>query len=553
MILCARCVIYRNCGQLIFTVQNIILDRGVFSEFDRLRVRLTFVRQETHMSDITERIARLSPEKLALLNKRNEKALASLRLKKTSHTSPTQSIPQRKDFSPTRLSITQEQDWARVHLELDETFSCVHALRVKGSLKVATLEQVLNEIIRRHEILRTTFTISNGSPVQVILPRLTLKLPLIVLNERSESDREARIQNLILEKMQQRFDLNQEPLIDVALYRLDHDEHALLLTRPHMLMDGWSSGTLLREVLILYDAYSSDSPSPLPEPTLQYADYACWQRQWLQSEEASKHLVYWKQKLKGATPIINLPYDRPRPDRGSLSPTAARALLLPLTLSEAIADMNRREGVTPFMTIMTTFLALLHRYTKQDDLCVSTYTAGRNRSELEPLLGTFVNTLVLRTNVSDDASFRELLRQVREVTIEAFAHEVPFSTVADVLQLNYQSGSPHPLTEVHCRYSSSAMAGVGARVRHETNRTKGINMAAGLAISRIEYDYTTPQLNDLTLYAQDNPDGIYLSFDYATEWFDASTIDRLLRDLQCFLEGVVQDPQRRIASLKLSI
>jgi hypothetical protein len=507
------------------------------------------------MSDFTKRLADLSPEKRALLLQRQEKALAATRQKTTSGMATTQTISRRNDSAPPPLSLAQEEWWNRVHLKPDDPWGCSAGVRIKGALKVEALEHSLNEIIRRHEPLRTTFTDKGGTLVQIIAPVTPRRLPVIDLSTLAEEEREPEVERQALEQVKQPFNLERGPLFQVTLYRLDDEDHAVLLTRHRMILDGWSSGVLLREMMVLYMAFSAGRPSPLPELPIQFSDFTSWQRQWLHSAEGEAGLAYWKRKLRGATPIINLPYDRPRPARHVVSPTSGTGWTLPATLSESVMTMTRGEGVTLFMTMLATFYALLHRLTGQEDLCVATYSASRNRPETESLLGVFLNTVVLRTKMSGETRFRELLQQVKEVTLEAFQHqEIPFSRVANALYPDYDRGSSHPLTRVRCRYGSSAMVGVGAKLRHGTdNKTKGINMPLpqGLSFSRIEIHHLVSHTEDLGLGSQDEPNGIGVSLDYATDWFDDSTIERMLQQMQSFLEVIVRDPDQPLAALPL--
>lgn len=507
------------------------------------------------MSDSTNHAAELSAAKQALLARRRERALAAIGRGQDAGITLAQPIPRRKDAADPPLSYGQEDWWAKVQLKPDDPWGCIIGLRIKGPLRVEVFEHSLDEIMRRHEPLRTTFAVKDDRPVQIIAPPSPFRLRVVDLTGFEESAREQEVQRQAVAQAEQRFDLARGPLFQVTLYRLADEEYVVLLTRHRMLLDGWSSGVLLRELLSLYNAFSAERPSPLPELPIQFADYVCWQRRWLRSAEGAEHLAYWKRQLAGATPVRNLPYDRPRPGGHTVSSSKGQYLILSEALSEAAQALSRREGVTLFMTALATFFALLHRYTGQGDLCIATSAASRTRSETEPLVGVFLNTLVLRARMSGDTTFRELLRHVREVTTDAFAHqEVPFAQVADAVAPDTSAGYAHPLTRVRCRYESSAVVGVGAKLRHGAgNKTKGLNMAlpAGLTFGRFDFDYTVSFPDDLSLGVQDSPGGISLSMDYAAEWFEAATVMRILQDFQSFLEAVVPDPHQPLAAVPL--
>ncbi|MFB3092706.1 MAG: condensation domain-containing protein, partial [Dehalococcoidia bacterium] len=325
------------------------------------------------------------------------------------------------------LSFAQQRLW---FLEQWEPNSSIYnvpvALRLTGPLNVAALEQSLNEISRRHEALRTTFSVVDGQPAQVIAPKLNLTLPVLDLRELTEIERDAEVQRLVVEEAQAPFDLAQGPLLRASLLRLGQEEHVLMLTMHHVVSDGWSLNVLFRETTTLYQAFSTGEPSPLPEIPIQYADFALWQRQWLQGEELESQLAYWKEQLDGIPPVLELPTDRPRPAVETFR-GAQQFLLLPDALTRSLKALSQREEVTLFMTLLAAFQTLLHRYTGQDDILVGFPIANRNRAEIEGLIGFFVNTLVLRTDLSGEPTFRELLGRVREVALDAYTHQdLPF-------------------------------------------------------------------------------------------------------------------------------
>ena len=279
------------------------------------------------------------------------------------------------------------------------------ALRLKGSLDVEALEQSLNEIIRRHESLRTIFSMLEGEPVQVIAPSCRVLLAVLDLTDHLEGEREAKARQLANEEARQPFDLAQGPLFRSKLLRLGEDDHVLLLTMHHIVSDGWSMGVLYRELSVLYDAFRYGKRSPLSDLPIQYADYAVWQRQWLQGEVLEGQLSYWKKQLEGIPAVLNLPTDRQRPAVQSFRGNR-QSIELSRELTQGLKALSRKEGVTLFMTLLAAFQTLLYRYTGQEDVVVGSPIANRNRSEIEGLIGFFVNTLVLRSNLLVIPTFR---------------------------------------------------------------------------------------------------------------------------------------------------
>ena len=309
-------------------------------------------------------------------------------------------------------SFAQRRLWFLNQLEPGSpVYNMVEAIRLRGPLRATVLEQCLNEIGRRHEALRTTFSIFDGQPVQVIAPKLNLRLKIVEIQDLPETERLASARRLAAEEAQYPFDLEAGPLLRTTLLRLDH-----------------------QELSALYPAISNGVPSPLPELTIQYADYAVWQQRWLQGEALQAQINYWRTQLAGAAPNLKIPADRALP--ANLGQRGARqSLVLPKSLSEAIKDLGHRHSATLFMTMLAGFKILLYRYTGQADIIVGSPIAGRSRSEIEGLIGFFVNTLVLRTKLSGSLTFGALLAQVRQTALAAFAHQdVPFEKLVEELQ-----------------------------------------------------------------------------------------------------------------------
>src|ERR687886_738282 len=433
------------------------------------------------------------------------------------------------------LSFAQARLWFLEQLEPGSyAYNIPAAVRLTGSLHVAALQQSLDEIVQRHEALRTTFAMVNGEPIQVIAPVLALTLPLVDLRELPQAQQEASVERLATEEAMRPFDLAQGPLLRATLLQLGQAEPVLLLVMHHIVSDGWSMGVLIRELAALYEAFSMGKPSPLPELPIQYADFAHWQRQWLQGEVLAAQLSYWQQQLAGAPSLLELPTDRPRPAVQTFR-GAAQSLALPETLTEKLKLLSQRSGVTLFMTLLAAFQTLLYRYTGQDDICIGSPIANRNHSETERLIGFFVNTLVLRTPLSGNPSFQELLGRVREVALGAYAHQdLPFEQLVEALHPE-RSLSHHPLFQVMFVLQNAPMPALEL---------------PGLTLSSLEIDSKTAKF-DLTLSMEDTEQGLVGALEYNTDLFDAAAIGRMLGHFQTLLEGIVADPQQHVSNLPI--
>jgi aspartate racemase len=396
------------------------------------------------------------------------------------------------------------------------------------------LEQSLNDIIRRHESLRTTFPAVDGRPVQAIAPALTFRLPLIDLGELPEPERQTEVWRLITESARWPFDLAQGPLFRAALLRLAEEEHILLLTVHHIVSDGWSMGVLLREISALYEAYSTGKPSPLPDLPIQYADFALWQRQWLRGEVLETHLGYWRQQLGGCLPILELPVDYPRPVVQTYQGDG-ESFLLSRQLTAAIKALSEREGTTLFMTLLAALNVLLYRYTDQHDITVGSPISGRDLVELEGLIGFFLNTLILRTDLTGNPSFQQVLQRVRETVLGAFAHQViPLEELLGELQPE-RSLSHSPLFQV-------------LFVFHDPVRSY-LDLP-DVVSSELDVEHGTTQF-DLSLILRQTEQGLHALLRYNTDLFQAATIARMLGHFQTLLENIVADPAQPISQLSL--
>jgi len=434
------------------------------------------------------------------------------------------------------LSSAQERLWVLDQLDPDSpAYNIPLAVRITGPLNADVLERSTNEIVRRHQILRTTCSALGGKVVQRIAPAVRLGFPVVDLQELPTAQREAEALRLATEEARRPFDLARGPLLRGALLRLGQRESVLLLTMHHFVADGWSMEVFYRELSVLYKALSAGKPSPLPELPVQYADFVHWQRRQLQGEALAAQLAYWKRQLGEGLPVLDLPTDRPRPaiqtNRG-----ATHFLEVPSVLSEALRALSRREGVTLFMTLLASFQTLLHRYTRQDDIVVATAASNRNRIELEGLIGSFANTLLIRTDLSGSLTFRELLDRVRQVTLEAYAHQdLHFEKLVEELQPKRDLGR-NPLFQVMFSL-------------HEHSPEEHLKLP-GLSLSKFPVDRGTARF-DLSLEIINATSELSVSLEYDTDLFDRSTIDRMAGHFQTLLEGIVADPDRPIATMPL--
>ncbi|HEV8583000.1 MAG TPA: amino acid adenylation domain-containing protein [Thermoanaerobaculia bacterium] len=435
---------------------------------------------------------------------------------------------------PLPLSFAQRRLWFLDQLSPGSAvYNLPYPLNLQGQLDVAALEAALTELVRRHEALRTTFINLDGEPFQEIAPANAFPLQIVDLQGLEEPVRSAEAAARLAADAMRPFDLGRAPLFRVTLLRLAPERHALLLTMHHIVSDAWSMGVLLREMAALYEAFIAARPSPLPELPLQYPDFAVWQRQWLSGEVRSRQLDYWRQQLASAPAGLDLPTDFPRPASQTFN-GATRSAELPAELSAAFQALCRREGVTPFMLLLAAFDVLLARYSGQTDVLVGSPIANRNRAEIEGLIGFFVNTLVLRSDLSAAASFRDLLRQVRETALAAYEHQdLPFEMLVKELRPEREL-SRSPLLEV--------------LLAIETLRD--LPVLDHLELSRIE-EVTATAKFDLSLTALESDSSFRLRLEYNTDLYEGPTIRRLLDHLERLLAAAVEEPERDWRDLPL--
>jgi amino acid adenylation domain-containing protein/non-ribosomal peptide synthase protein (TIGR01720 family) len=435
------------------------------------------------------------------------------------------------------LSFSQQRLWFINQLEPESAaYNLPTVVRLSGHLQVDGLERTVNEIVSRHEVLRTTFAQEGGRPVQVVAPAQPQSIELIDLSALADNEREVQARTLISEEARRPFDLSRGPLLRVRLLQLRRDEYILMLTMHHIVSDGWSMGLLVREVTALYEAFVEGRPSPLGSLPIQYADFAVWQREWLQGEALDEQLDYWKRQLANAPQLLELPTDRPRPAVQSY-----RGARVPVSVSKPVAaelkKLSQREGATLFMTLLAAFQTLLYRYSGQTDIVVGTPVANRDHLQLEGLIGFFVNTLVLRTSLSGEPSFRQLLKRVREVTLGAYTHQdAPFETLVEMLQ-PARSLSHTPLFQVTFALESAGPAGASVSV-------------PGLKLSPIESNIAIAKF-DLALILNETGQGVTGALEYNRDLFEGSTLELMAGEFEVLLQGIVKSPGERITRLPL--
>ena len=431
------------------------------------------------------------------------------------------------------LSFAQQRLWFLAQLEPDSpAYNVPEALRLQGKLDLDVLTKTLETIIKRHEILRTNFKIVADEPIQIIHPQIDFQLPIIDLSSLSPAEQEPEVTRLTEDEALKPFNLEQDDLLRVTLIQLNDLEHIILFTMHHIISDGWSTDILVREVAELYQAFLAGKPSPLAELSIQYADYAVWQREWLQGEILDQQLSYWQSKLGGELPILKLPIANPQPNvrtRGKQQP-----LIITKALSNELKELSTRHGVTLFMTLLTAFQTLLHWYTDGEDIVVGTDIANRHQSEIENLIGFFVNQLVLRSDFSGEPSFLELLTRIRQVTLDAYANQdLPFEKLVEVL--NPQRSLSHtPLFQVKMILQNTPLSSLEL---------------PDLKISSLDCQGKIAEY-DLLLDLSDTATGINGLLKYDAGLFNNRQIAELLTNLKLILSTVTQQPELKLSELK---
>jgi Condensation domain len=448
---------------------------------------------------------------------------------------PTADLPpitptSREDELP--LSFAQQRLWFLDQMGTAEAYNMPICLRLKGTLDREALRRAFEEIVKRHESLRTTFASRDGRPHQVIHDVPAWELRLIQPNEtRTDEEREATARRLATEELARPFDLSRDLPLRTRLLELDRNDHLLLATLHHIASDGWSLGVLTRELQALYTAFVKGEPSPLPELPTQYADFAAWQRQWLRGDRLERELSYWREQLRDCT-VLELPTDRPR----SQVPTYAGAIVaqsLPSDLREALERLSQSEGATLYMTMLAAFQILMSRYTGQTDVVVGSPIANRNRREIEGLVGFFVNSLAMRSTFADDPTFRELLRRVRKTTLEAYAHQdLPIEKLVEDLAPHRSLGGT-PLFNVMFAIQNAPFEELEL---------------PGLTLAREAAEITTTRF-DMEWHVWEHPGDLTLVVFHRTDLFERATIEKMIRGFEFLLRRTVADVETRVRAL----
>lgn len=480
----------------------------------------------------------LTPQLLAELSKHKAEIIATLNqnlaISDRSKLSTIQPVSRDQNLP---LSFSQQRLWFLNELEGGESAAYnwpAPAIALTGKLDPQVLIKAISEIVRRHEVLRTNFININGEIVQKIQPPKLLNIPIIDLQSYPEAEQAIAVKELAAVERAKPFDLQKGEIFRCQLLRLSETSHVLVLAVHHIAADGWFMGIFLKEFASIYTAFSQGEQSSLPELPIQYADFAAWQRNWLQGEVLERHLKYWRQQLAHLPPLLELPTDRPRPPiqtfQGSKVP-----FRLSLSLTQQLKRLGQQNGATLFMTLCTVFAVLLARYCGQTDIVIGSPIANRDRAEVENLLGFFVNNLVLRIQIHQNPSFQELLTQVKKIALDAYDHQsLPFEKLVEELQPE-RNLSYHPLFQVMFILQNSP--------------TQSLELP-DLSLSGIEVESHTTQL-DLTLEMLDSPNGLAGNLEYNTDLFERSTIDRIVRHFQNLLEAIVINPDQKIYNLPL--
>ncbi|HST62299.1 MAG TPA: condensation domain-containing protein, partial [Longimicrobium sp.] len=440
----------------------------------------------------------------------------------------------REDGADAPLSFSQERLWLLQRIApRSPAYNISTVLRFGGALDAGAMERAVAEIVRRHHALRTVILQTDAGPLQ----RVTaggFPLPLHDLASLPADQAESEARERVRREWMTPFEIEGGALFRAMLIRIAADDHVLHLAAHHTVFDGWSAGVLQRELATLYEAFSRGEPSPLADLPVQYADYAAWQRGWMTDEAAGRQVAYWRDRLEGAPPLLELPTDRPRPAVQGYAGGMVESAIEP-GLVAGVRALARREGATPFMVLLAALDVVLSRWSGQEDLVVGTQVAGRTHAGTEPLIGVFLNTLAIRADLSGAPGFRELLGRVREATLGAYAHQdVPFERVLDALRVPRMLGHS-PVFQVMINYQNF-----------------GAGSAAPASLERRPFADAEPTSKvDMTLYASEDPQGIALGLVYSAELFEAPRMRELLAQVTAVLEQAVADAGRSVAEMPL--
>jgi len=455
--------------------------------------------------------------------------------KATSRAAESAIMPMSRDHG-IPLSFAQQRLWFLHQLSPDsQSYNMLEALRLEGVLDIVALEKSLSELVRRHEILRTTFPMVDGEAIQQIADPTALRLPIQDLQDLSAEEQTAQIQQMVKSLAAKSFDLARESPVEFTLLKLSSLEHVLLLKMHHIIYDGWSLNIFFSELSKLYAAFSQGLPSPLPELPIQYADFALWQRQWLTGEVLERQLNYWQNQLADAPPVVELPTDHPRPPVQTFQ-GAAEGLPLAQELTQSLKQLSQDAETTLFMTLLAAFFVTLSRHSNQSDLVVGSPIANRNNKSVEGLIGFFANTLALRGNLSGNPSFKDFLAQVRQTTLSAYAHqELPFEMLVEKLQPD-RDLSRNPLVQVLFSLQ---------------NAPQSEGSLSDLAMESLPLPVDVRARFDLEVIIWEMPEGLEGVWSYNSDLFDKATITRIAQHFQAVLQAVVANPEVRVAEIPL--
>jgi amino acid adenylation domain-containing protein/thioester reductase-like protein len=460
--------------------------------------------------------------------------LLKLLLNKKGINLQTETILPRPNSEPAPLSFGQEQLWFLSQIQDNTTYNLPLALQISGSLNISVLEQVITEIVRRHEILRTNFQQIEGKNLQVIRPEINISLQVINLEQITAKQQLQNVERLINQETDKIFNLSEDDLFQSTLYQLNQNSYILLLNMHHIISDGWSIGILLQELSTLYGAYLAGNKSPLPDLQIQYADYAIWQKEKFTSEIREKQLNYWKQQLADIPPLLELPTDKPRPPiqsfRGGIWEFSINS-----NLSQKIRTLTQQSDATLFMTMLAAFVILLYRCSGQDDILIGSPMAGRNRQEIQSLIGYFVNTVVLRTKLTGNPNFREILNQVRQVATDAHNYQdIPYNQVVEALNPQ-RNLSYNPVFQILFDLQRSL-----------TDKLQ----LPGLTLQPFLGEHSTSKF-DLSLIIEDRGTELIGAWEYSSDLFTQEAISRITENFQTLLNGIVNNPETPINQLPI--
>ncbi len=499
------------------------------SELSRLDIKLRISDGQLRISapqgaltpELTDQLRSRKAEILEFLD-RNQSESGVPPIQLVSHTEP---LP---------LSFAQQRLWFMEQLGSGAIYTMIAAYQLQGPLDVPALERTFTEIVRRHESVRTTFEESAGQARQVIQPATPMHVPVVDLQHLHSIEQAAEVRRLTHEETLRPFDLTKDRLIRAVLLRLSAEEHVLLLSMHHISSDGWSMGVLIQECSALYGAFANGRPSPLKDLPVQYADFAVWQRNWLQGGVLEKQLAWWKERMAGAPALLELPTDFPRPPVQTFLASKID-FLIDADLTQKLRQLSRESGATLFMTLLAAFQVLLSRYSGQDDIVVHSPIANRNQKAIEPLIGFFVNDIALRADLSKDPAFTELLAQVRRVTQDAYEHQdLPFDHLVAALQPQRHLGY-NPVTQVSFALQTGS---------------NGDMTLPGLSVRALDPEIQRTRM-DLEIHLWEQASGLTGSLIYSTDLFASVTIERLIGHFRTLLAGIVAGPEQQISDLPL--